>query len=84
MPSLTVRNVPDEVHRAIKVMAAHHGNSIEAELRDILETVARPHRRVKLGTRLFEVGRKISLTDEEAALFGSARGDSPARAVSFE
>jgi len=36
MPSLTVRNVPDEVHRAIKVTAAQHGNSIEAELRDIL------------------------------------------------
>jgi len=73
MPSLTIRNVPDAVHRAIKVMAARHGNSIEAELRDILETVARPHRRVKLGTRLFEAGQKIHLSDEEFALFDRAR-----------
>jgi len=35
MPSITVRNVPDEVHHAIRVRAAQHGRSIEAELRDI-------------------------------------------------
>jgi len=84
MPSLTVRNVPDEVHRAIKVMAARHGNSVEAEMRDILETVARPQHRVKLGTLLFEAGRKINLTDEEFALFESIRGSASSRAASFE
>jgi len=84
MPSLTIRNVPDEVHRAIKVMAARHGNSVEAEMRDILETVARPPQRVKLGTLLFEAGRKINLTAEEFALFESMRDHEPARAASFE
>ena len=35
MPSVTVRNVPDEVHRAIRVRAAQHGRSIEAEMRAV-------------------------------------------------
>lgn len=38
MPPVTVRNVPDEVHRAIRVRAAQHGRSIKAEMRDILES----------------------------------------------
>ena len=39
MPSVTIRNVPDEVHRAIRVRAAQHGHSIEAEMRDILKAL---------------------------------------------
>ena len=27
MPSITVRNVPDEVHRALRLRAARHGRS---------------------------------------------------------
>jgi plasmid stability protein len=34
MASITVRNVPDEVHRALRVLAARHGRSAEAEIRD--------------------------------------------------
>jgi hypothetical protein len=30
-------NVPDEMHRARRVLAAQHGRSAEAEVRDILE-----------------------------------------------
>lgn len=33
MPSITIRNIPDEVHRAIRVRAATHGRSAEAEVR---------------------------------------------------
>ncbi len=84
MPSVTVRNVPDEVHRAIRVRAAQHGRSIEAELRDILESAVRPQGRIKLGSLLAEVGRKAKLTDEEFATFESVREKSPARAASFE
>jgi len=46
MPSITIRNVPDEVHRAIRVRAAQRGHSMEAEMRDILETSVRPQGRV--------------------------------------
>lgn len=84
MPSVTVRNVPDEVHRAIRVRAAQHGRSIEAEMRDILESAVRPQGRVKLGSLLAEIGRKVKLTDEEFAIFEGLRDRTPARSASFE
>ncbi|TRX76402.1 FitA-like ribbon-helix-helix domain-containing protein [Pseudomonas mangiferae] len=84
MPSVTVRNVPDEVHRAIRVRAAQHGRSIEAEMREILESAVKPQGRVKLGSLLAEVGRKAKLTDEELGTFESVRDKTPARAASFE
>ncbi|MCY1431977.1 hypothetical protein D9M71_479560 [compost metagenome] len=84
MPSITVRNVPEEVHRAIRIRAAQHGRSIEAEMREILESAVRPLGRVKLGTLLAEIGREVKMTDEEAAILESGRDQSPARAASFE
>ncbi|SFL97338.1 FitA-like ribbon-helix-helix domain-containing protein [Methylobacterium pseudosasicola] len=84
MPSMTVRNVPDEVHRAIRVRAAQHGRSVEAEMRHILESAVRPEGRIKLGSLLAEIGRKIRLTDEEIAIFKSVRDTTPARAACFE
>lgn len=33
MHNLTVRNLPDETHRALRVRAARHGRSTEAEVR---------------------------------------------------
>ncbi|WZB61174.1 plasmid stabilization protein [Achromobacter xylosoxidans] len=84
MPSVTIRNVPDEVHRAIRVRAAQHGHSIEAEMRDILESAVKPAGRVKLGSLLSEIGRKVKLTEEELALFDSGHDHAQARAASFE
>ena len=84
MPSITVRNVPDEVHRAISVRAAQHGRSIEAEMRDILEVAVKPQGRIRLGSLLAEIGRKVKLTDEELAVFESVRDKASARSVRFE
>lgn len=84
MRSITIRNVPDEVHRAIRIRAAMHGRSAEAEIRDILEAAVKPEGRVKLGSLLAEIGRKVALTDEELAIFQSARDGGPARAAEFE
>jgi len=84
MPSVTIRNLPDEVHRAIRVRAAQHGRSIEAEMRDILESAVKPQGRVKLGSMLAEIGRQVKLTDEELATFESVRDKTPARAASLE
>src|SRR6218665_87566 len=39
---LTVRNIPDEVHRALRVRAAEHGRSAEAEVREILSAALLP------------------------------------------
>ena len=84
MPSVTVRNLPDEIHRAIRMRAAQHGRSIEAEMRDILESAVKPQGRVKLGSMLAEIGRTVQLTEEEFAAFENVRDKTPARAVSFE
>jgi plasmid stability protein len=36
MPTLTIRNVPDEVHSRLRIRAARAGRSMEAEVRAIL------------------------------------------------
>ena len=58
MASITVRNLPDETHRALRVRAAMAGRSTEAEIRAILERAARPASRVKLGSLLAEIGQQ--------------------------
>lgn len=84
MPSVTIRNVPEEVHRAIRVRAAQHGRSIEAELRAILEAAVRPQNRLKLGSMLAAAGRKVGLTEEDFAILMSVRDKTQARAARFE
>ena len=84
MAMLTVRNITDEVHRALRVRAAQRGHSMEAEVRGILESAVSPERRVKLGSLLADMGRRAKLTDEEFAVFEQVRNNAPARPVSFE
>lgn len=84
MAMLTVRNITDEVHRALRVRAAKRGHSMEAEVREILETAVSPAGRVKLGSLLADMGRRAKLTDQEFAVFTQVRDESPARPVSFE
>ena len=84
MPAVTVRNLSDETHRALKVRAARHGRSTEAEIRDILEAAVRPDERVKLGSLLAEIGREAGeLTDEDIALFGRFRDGAPSEPPDF-
>ncbi len=79
--AVTVRDVPEEVHRAIRVRAAQHGRSLQAEMLAIFEQAVKPEGRIKLGDLLGEIGREVKLTDEEAA--GFQGDDSPARAAIF-
>lgn len=81
MAMLTVRNLPDEVHRALRVRAAQHGNSMEAEVRQILEAAISPPGRLKLGSLLADVGRQARLTADESAVFDQVRGNTPWRPV---
>lgn len=81
---LTVRNLPEEVHRALRVRAALHGHSMEAEVREILESAIHPPGRMKLGSLLADMGRQARLSDAEFAVFSEVRDTSPARTVSFE
>ena len=64
MPSLTVRNLPDETHRALRVRAALHGRSAEAEVRAILEETVRPAERLKIGTEIHRISQEIGGMDD--------------------
>ncbi|MDR0702845.1 MAG: Arc family DNA-binding protein [Azoarcus sp.] len=83
MAVLTVRNLPDEVHRALRVRAAEHGRSTEAEVRSIIENAVRPESRLKLGSLLAGIGKEAHLTDELVDLIND-RDRSPPREISFE
>ncbi len=63
MASITVRNLPDEVHRALRVRAAQNGRSTEAEVREILESAVKPPERVKIGQALAAFARKHKLDE---------------------
>jgi antitoxin FitA len=84
MAILTVRNVPDEVHRALRVRAARHGRSTEAEVRAILAAAIKPEKRVRMGDALAAIGRKVGLTDEDFAVFDSVRDTVPAEPLRFD
>lgn len=78
MAMLTVRNLPDDVHRALRVRAAQHGQSTEAEVREILAAAVKPETRVRLGEALAALGREIGLTDEDFEVFHQVRDKTPA------
>ncbi len=84
MAMLTVRNLPDEVHRALRVRAALQGHSMEAEVREILEAAVAPEGRLKLGSLLADIGKQATLSDNEFAVFEQVRDKTPAKPVNFE
>lgn len=84
MAMLTVRNLPDDVHRALRVRAAQHGNSTEAEVRDILANAVKPENRVRLGEALAALSREIGLTNEDFEVFNQSRDKTPAEPLRFE
>jgi len=65
MASVTVRNLSDETHRALRVRAAMHGHSTEAEIRAILDNTVRPDNRIKLGSLLAKIGLEVGGVDLE-------------------
>lgn len=84
MATLTVRNVSEEVHRALRVRAAEHGRSAEAEVRAILEESLRPEGRVRMGDALSALGQSIGLSDEDLSIFDEIRVRKPAKPMTFE
>jgi len=57
MAAVTVRNLPEKTHRALKLRAAQNGRSTEAEIRVILEQAVLPKPRLKIGSELAAFGR---------------------------
>ena len=79
MAAVTIRNLPEATHRALKVRAARHGRSTEAELRDIIENAVRPENRVRLGSELAAIGRQFGGVELDLG-----RDETPAGVVSFD
>jgi plasmid stability protein len=84
MAMLTIRNLPNDVHRALRVRAAMHGQSTEAEVREILASAVKPETRVRMGDALAELGHKIGLTNEDFEVFNQVRDKIPAKPLRFE
>jgi plasmid stability protein len=59
VPSIIIRNLPPEMHRALKARAAEHGRSLEAETLSILEQAVHPAAPVKIGSELAAFGRRL-------------------------
>lgn len=78
MASLTVRNLPDDVHRSLRIRAAHNGRSTGAEVREIPASVVKPEKRVRMGEALAALGHKIGLTKEDFAVLEQVRDEKPA------
>jgi antitoxin FitA len=76
---VTVRNLPEETHRALKLRAARHGRSTEAEIREILEEAVRPETRVKVGSELAAFGQRFGGIDLDLA-----REQAPTEPATFE
>lgn len=78
MAMLTVRNLPDDVHRALRMQAALHGRSTEAEVREILASAVKPEARVRMGDALAALSRDIGLTNEDFETLDRVRDQTPA------
>lgn len=63
MPQIVVRQIPDEVHRALKARAIEHGRSAEAEVRDILFQAVLPNNRKRVGDVLCDIWKGADTTD---------------------
>ena len=52
MATLNIRNLPDEIHAALRIRAAQKGRSMEAEARNILAQICKPFPQEKDFSRL--------------------------------
>lgn len=84
MAAVTIRNLSEEAHRALKVRAAKHNRSTEAEMRAILESAARPEERLRLGTALWALSRDFGLSNADIEALELVRDTRPAEPMKFE
>jgi len=57
MAAITVRNLSEATHRALRLRAAQHGRSTEAEVREILQAAVQAPQ--GLGSALAAIGREL-------------------------
>lgn len=84
MPAVVIRNISEETRRALKLRAARHNRSAEAEIRAILEAAVRPEHRLRLGSALAEISRRAGLTNADIEALEHVRDENPAEPIRFE
>jgi antitoxin FitA len=78
--TLTIRGLDPETHARLRVEAAHHGRSMEAEVRAILQEWLAPRDTTSgLGSRIHQ-----RFADLDGELQVPERGSEPARAAVFD
>lgn len=78
MTTLTVHNLPDDVHRALSARAARNGHSTEAEVHAILSAAVKPETRIRMGDALASLGREVGLKAEDFESLAQAKDRNPA------
>jgi plasmid stability protein len=85
MVTVTVKDIPHEVHQALCSRARQHGCSTVAEIRDILKNAVMPPKRMRLGSLLVSIAQEAGeLTDAEAGVFDSIRDKTAAEPLDFK
>jgi plasmid stability protein len=84
MPALTVRNIPHDIHQGLKALAARHGRSAEAEVRELIAIAVKPEGRLRMGEALAAIWQPLELTNAEIELMESLRDREPAEPMSFD
>jgi len=79
MAAVTVRNLSEKTHRALKLRAARNGRSTEAEIRRILDDAAVTDTAAGLGSQLAALGRRFGGIDLKIV-----RDKRPAEPAKFE
>jgi len=79
MASLNVRKLSEQTHKALRIRAAQHGRSVEAEIRAILDEAVNPKGRVGLGSMLTAIGRDFGGVELDVE-----RDKTPAEPANFE
>ena len=84
MGMMTVRNIPEEVHNALKARAKLHNRSTEAEVRAILEEAVFHGSRMQLGNALTGLSKQLGLTNDDFESLSQLRAHEPADPMRFE
>jgi antitoxin FitA len=79
LPQIVIRQLPVEVHRALKQRAIGHGRSTEAEVRDIIACAVLPENRPKAGDLLCAIWKNA-----DAAVLTFDRDQTPHEPINFE
>lgn len=86
MADVLVRNIEEKTHRELKRRAKKNGRSMNAEILAALDMVAKPEKKVGLGTQLAEWKKQYlgEYMDEDGELtFEVVRDRTPAHYVDF-